>query len=68
MSPRHQGNASEFRGDGKVLRVLVLEGAGAFMPLTRAAEGFAFRRGHFLTEKKKPAAKALSHWTLVSRA
>jgi hypothetical protein len=33
--------------------VLVLEGAGAFMPLKRAAEGVAFRHGHFLGRKMK---------------
>jgi hypothetical protein len=42
--------------------VLLLEGAGAFMPLKRAAEEFAFMRGHFLAGNTKPRAKALSFW------
>jgi hypothetical protein len=33
---------------GILSRVLILEGAGAFMPLKSAAEGIAFGHGYFL--------------------
>jgi hypothetical protein len=41
------------RRSRELFRVLVLEGAGAFMPLKRAAEEVAFRHGHFLGWKMK---------------